>query len=232
MNRTLAWTALASLLLVAPLTARGLWPGGLWPVGLGSGGPGVAGAYFVLGVEHILLGFDHLLLVLALMLLVRDGKRLVGAITAFTLAHSLTLTAASLGWVALPARPVEAVIALSLAFAAAELARGLRGKVGLTARAPWSVAFAFGLLHGLGFAGALHEIGLPHEGIALALCSFNLGVEAGQLAFVLLALAAIALLRGACAEAPRWARWVPACAIGGVATFWTFQRLAAIAGPA
>lgn len=140
--------------------------------------------YFKLGVEHILLGFDHLLFVLALLFLVKGWRRLLGTITAFTIAHSLTLAAATFGWVRLPQAPVEAVIALSIMFVAVEILHRHRGQTGTATRKPWLVAFVFGLLHGLGFAGALREIGLPDAAIPLALAFFNVGVEAGQLLFV------------------------------------------------
>ena len=152
-----------------------------------SGAPGSAAVvqtYFKLGVEHILLGFDHLLFVLALLFLVGGWRRLVGTITAFTVAHSLTLAAATLGWVQVPQAPVEAVIALSIMFVAVEILHRQKGRLGIATRKPWVVAFVFGLLHGLGFAGALREIGLPENAIPLSLALFNVGVEAGQLLFV------------------------------------------------
>ena len=145
-------------------------------------------------------------------------------ITAFTVAHSITLTLATLGHVSLPAAPVEAVIALSIVFVAAEILRSQRGQPGITARSPWLVAFLFGLLHGFGFAGALGEIGLPQRDIPLALLLFNLGVEAGQLAFVAAVLVLSAPLRRASAEIPRWLAQVPPYAIGGVAMFWVIER--------
>ena len=144
----------------------------------------VVRTYFVLGVEHILLGIDHLLFVLGLLLLVGSPKRLIVTVTAFTVAHSITLAAATLGFVHVPQAPVEAVIALSVMFVAAEILRAAHGRASLTARAPWLVAFVFGLLHGLGFAGALREVGLPQTDIPLALLFFNVGVEVGQLAFI------------------------------------------------
>ena len=156
----------------------------------------VSATYLVLGIEHILLGIDHLLFVLALVLLVKGWKRLVGTITAFTVAHSITLAAATLGFVHVPGPPVEACIALSIVFVAAEIIRGRQGQPGLTERAPWVVAFTFGLLHGLGFAGALNEVGLPAQAIPLALLFFNVGVEIGQLAFIALVVGpATAMLR-------------------------------------
>ena len=182
--------------------------------------------YLVLGVEHILGGTDHLLFVLALLLIVRGFRRIAVTITAFTLAHSLTLAAATLGFVHVPGRPVEAVIALSIVLVAAEVVHGLRGERGLTARAPWVVAFTFGLLHGFGFAGALAEIGLPQKAIPLALFTFNVGVEIGQLAFVtaVLALGTLAARVPLCW--PRWGAWLPPYAIGTVAMFWVAERVA------
>jgi hydrogenase/urease accessory protein HupE len=144
----------------------------------------VARTYLHLGVEHILFGIDHLLFVLALLLLVKGWWRVVQTVTAFTVAHSLTLAAATLGFVHAPQQPVEAVIALSIVFVAAELVRARRGIEGITSQAPWIVAFTFGLLHGFGFAGALSEVGLPQGHIPMALLCFNGGVEAGQLLFV------------------------------------------------
>jgi hydrogenase/urease accessory protein HupE len=186
----------------------------------------VAGTYLALGVRHILGGVDHLLFVLALLLIVRGSRRIVATVTAFTAAHSLTLVAATLGWVHVPGPPVEAAIALSIVFVAAEIVHGLRGRPGLTARAPWLVAFGFGLLHGLGFAGALAEVGLPQQAIPLALFTFNVGVELGQLIFVAAALAALAALRALSLPAPRFARWLPAYGIGAVASSWMIERIA------
>jgi hydrogenase/urease accessory protein HupE len=149
-----------------------------------AGPTSVVRTYFILGVEHILLGFDHLLFVLALLFLVEGWRRLVATITAFTVAHSLTLAAATFGWIKVPQAPVEAVIALSIMFIAVEVLHRQRGRTGVATRKPWIVAFTFGLLHGLGFAGALRAVGLPDHAIPLALASFNVGVEAGQLLFV------------------------------------------------
>jgi hypothetical protein len=190
-------------------------------------GPAAAG-YFTLGVEHILLGIDHLLFVLALMLIIRGPGLLLKTITAFTLAHSITLGLATLGHVTLPAAPVEAVIALSIVFVAAEIIRSHRGQPGITARSPWVVAFLFGLLHGFGFAGALGEVGLPQRDIPLALLLFNLGVEAGQLAFVAAVLVLSAPLRRASTEIPRWLTQIPPYAIGGIAMFWVIERSSAL----
>ncbi len=186
----------------------------------------VARAYLVLGFEHILGGFDHLLFVTALLLIVRGARRVIATITAFTIAHSITLALATLGVVHVPGPPVEAAIALSIVFVAAELAHGLRGRPGVTSRAPWLVAGSFGLLHGLGFAGALAEVGLPERAIPLALLSFNVGVELGQLAFVgALSVAAVALARLG-VRRPRWGESLPAYAIGSLASFWVIERVA------
>lgn len=187
----------------------------------------VARTYTLLGFEHILLGIDHLLFVLALLIIVRGGMRILLTVTAFTVAHSITLVAATLGWLALPGAPVEAVIALSIVFLAREIALSWRGQAGLTERMPWLVAFVFGLLHGLGFAGALAEIGLPQHSIALALLCFNLGVEAGQLAFVAVVLGLAWSTRAWLARWLEALRWIPPYAIGGMASFWMIQRLAA-----
>jgi HupE/UreJ protein len=187
----------------------------------------VVRTYGVLGIEHILTGIDHLLFVLALLLLTHGGWRLVKTVTAFTVSHSLTLTAATLGLVHVPQAPVEAVIALSIVFVAAEILRQHRGHGGLTARAPWVVAFSFGLMHGLGFAGGLSEAGLPTGHIPTALLFFSLGVEAGHFLFIGAVLALVTLARRTEILAPRWARPVPAYAIGSVAMFWVIQRSAA-----
>jgi hydrogenase/urease accessory protein HupE len=191
----------------------------------------VAQTYTVLGIEHILTGFDHLLFVLALLILVRGTRRLIATITAFTLAHSLTLFAATLGWLDVPGPPVEAVIALSIVFVAGEIVHARQGRPGLTQRWPWIVAFSFGLLHGLGFAGALAEVGLPPLSIPTALLFFNVGVEIGQLIFIALVLALVAIGRHLVArlqwQAPGWWWRVPPYAIGGIASFWVVQRVAA-----
>jgi hydrogenase/urease accessory protein HupE len=187
----------------------------------------VARTYVLLGVEHILLGIDHLLFVLALLVIVRGGRRIVITVTAFTVAHSLTLVAATLGWLALPGAPVEATIALSIAFLAREIAMAWRGRTGLTERMPWLVAFVFGLLHGLGFAGALAEIGLPQQAIPIALLCFNIGVEIGQLLFVAAVLGLGVLLGRGLARWRSTLRWIPPYAIGTVACFWMIERVAA-----
>ncbi|MGI9351155.1 MAG: HupE/UreJ family protein [Rhizobiaceae bacterium] len=189
-------------------------------------------AYLSLGIEHILGGVDHLLFVFALLLLIVGRWRLVGAITAFTVAHSITMAAASLGYVSLPGPPVEAVIALSIMFLASELVLRRSGQMRLSERYPWIVSFCFGLLHGFGFAGALREIGLPQGDVPLALLSFNIGVEIGQLAFVALVLI---LAWGANRLAPMVVRIIrdpdakiaviSAYAIGGVSAYWFIDRL-------
>ena len=186
----------------------------------------VALAYLQLGVEHILLGIDHLLFVLALMILVRGGRRLFATVTAFTVAHSLTLAAATLGFVHVPQMPVEAAIALSIVFVAAEIVHSRQGRPGLTERQPWIVAFTFGLLHGLGFAGALADVGLPARAIPVALLFFNLGVEIGQLGFIAVILAAWSLAQGLHRDSARWAARAAPYVIGTVAAYWTIERVA------
>jgi len=185
-----------------------------------------ARTYFLLGVEHILLGIDHLLFVLALLLLVRDVWMLVKVITAFTVAHSITLALAALGWAQIPQAPVEAVIALSIMFVAAEIVRQTGPESDFTKRAPWLVAFAFGLLHGLGFGGALKEIGLPQSDVPLALLTFNLGVEAGQLLFVFAVVGAGALVRRFLSLDRPWLRTALGYGIGSMAAVWFVQRVA------
>ena len=182
-------------------------------------------SYLRLGIKHILLGIDHLLFVLALMILVAGRRRLVGTVTAFTAAHSLTLAAAALGLVRVPQKPVEAVIALSIVFVASEIIRGREGKPGLTARSPWVVAFIFGLLHGFGFAGALSEVGLPPQAIPLALLFFNVGVELGQLLFIGAVAIVVVAIRRLAVPSPTWAWRVPAYGIGAVAAMWTLERV-------
>lgn len=186
----------------------------------------IARTYSMLGIEHILLGIDHLLFVLVLLIFVRGWRRVVGTITAFTMAHSVTLALATLGVVHVPGPPVEAIIALSIVFVASEVVRARRGFVGVAERWPWTVAFAFGLLHGLGFAGALSEIGLPEHAIPLALLFFNLGVEAGQLLFIAAVLTSWAGVQKLRVAIPREAPVYGAYAIGSVAMFWVIQRVA------
>ena len=216
----------------------------------------VASQYFMLGVEHIWGGIDHLLFVLGLLLLVQSRWLLFKTITAFTVAHSLTLGLATLGMAHIPQAPVEAVIALSILFLAGELAKdymqqsssspptpplstclrghpdcwaegGLGKNSYLTTQHPWLVAFTFGLLHGFGFAGALADVGLPSTDIPLALSMFNVGVEIGQLAFIFVMLTAAACARhGNALQAPAW-RWTTVYAIGSLSAFWLIQRIVA-----
>jgi hydrogenase/urease accessory protein HupE len=187
----------------------------------------VAKTYLALGIEHILLGIDHLLFVLGLMLLTANLRDLVKAITAFTVAHSITLAAATLGFVHMPPAPIEAAIALSIVFVAVEIVHARQGQIGIAARMPWLIAFAFGLLHGFGFAGALSEVGLPDNHIPFALLFFNIGVEVGQLLFVAAVLGLTFLLRSVWSRWPRWTRLVQPYAIGIMAMFWVFERVAA-----
>ncbi len=189
--------------------------------------------YTVLGVEHILLGVDHLLFVLALLLLVRGVRRLVATVTAFTVAHSITLGAATFGFVHVPSAPVEATIALSILFLASELARseltvGPGPGPDLTARFPWIVAFSFGLLHGFGFAGALSEVGVPTAAVPLALLFFNVGVEIGQLAFIGAVFAVAWALGRVIVAPPKGWRLAAAYGIGATAAFWVIERTLAI----
>jgi len=186
----------------------------------------VASTYFVLGVEHILGGIDHLLFVLALLIIVKGWKRLVATVTAFTVAHSITLAAATLGFVHMPGAPVEAVIALSILFLATEIVHARQGKAGLAEQWPWVVAFTFGLLHGFGFAGALAQIGLPENSIPLALFFFNVGVEAGQLLFIAGVFVVWTIIKRLNIAWPDWAWRVPAYGIGAVAAYWTIERVA------
>jgi len=188
--------------------------------------------YVALGTDHILSGFDHLLFVFALLLLIHDWRRLVGAITAFTLAHSITLAAASLGWLRIPAPPVEAVIALSIVFLAVELAKRRDGTLRLSERWPWLVSFSFGLLHGFGFAGALRDIGLPEGDLLMALLGFNLGVELGQLAFVATVMAVAVLITKLTPALGRQLRrsdgvlnTALAYGVGGIAAYWAIERV-------
>jgi hypothetical protein len=187
-------------------------------------------SYLRLGVEHILLGPDHLLFVLGLLLIVQSRWMLLKTITAFTVAHSITLAIATLGWAQAPALPLNAAIALSILFLGPEIVRVWRGETSFTIRHPWVVAFAFGLLHGFGFASGLTAMGLPQREIPMALLLFNVGVEIGQLAFVLLIVAlerAFAILE---VTWPRLIARLPGYAIGTLGAFWTIQRTAILLG--
>lgn len=186
----------------------------------------VVTTYLMLGTEHILLGIDHLLFVFTLLLIVRGWRLLIGTITAFTIAHSITLATATLGYVHVPQAPVEAVIALSILFLASEIIHGRQGKTGLAQRYPWMVAFIFGLLHGFGFAGALSEVGLPPSDIPIALLFFNVGVEAGQLVFVSAVLLSGIAFRRLALQQKRWGEIAVTYTIGSVAAFWTIERVA------
>jgi hydrogenase/urease accessory protein HupE len=184
--------------------------------------------YVDLGVKHILSGLDHLLFVLGLVLLVQSRRTLLYTVTAFTLGHSVTLSLAVLGFVDFPPRLVEFAIALSILVLAAELSRPSEGEPHVLRRRPWALAFVFGLLHGLGFAGALAAVGLPPEEIPLSLLSFNVGIELGQLAFIAVVLLARAALRTRAARGPAWLQAAPAYAIGSLAAFWCIERATAL----
>src|ERR1700754_2834035 len=198
---------------------------------LGTGAPTLhawielAKTYVNYGIDHILLGADHLLFVLGLIWIVGSGWRLVKTITAFTVGHSASLAAAAFGLIGVPERPLNACIALSIVFVGVEIVKQQRGEIGLTARYPWAVAFTFGLVHGIGFASALAGLGLARRLIPAALLFFNIGVEIGQLAFVLLVLALIWAHRRLDAVLPRWGNALPAYAIGSVSMFWFLGRL-------
>jgi hydrogenase/urease accessory protein HupE len=186
--------------------------------------------YFQLGVQHILLGVDHLLFVLGLLLIVSDRWTLVKTITSFTVAHSITLAIATLGYARAPLPPLNAAIALSILFLGPEIVRTWRGETSFTIRHPWVVAFAFGLLHGFGFASGLSAMGLPRAEIPLALLLFNLGVEVGQIAFVILV---ILLERSFGVLEVRWPRLVahlPGYAVGSLGAYWTLQRTLVLLG--
>lgn len=187
----------------------------------------VLGDYFVIGAEHIIFGWDHLLFVIALVLLVRVPWPVVKAATAFTVAHSITLITAVLGYSGLPGRPVEALVALSIVFLAVEVAIVLRDpdRQTLTRRFPWAVAFIFGLIHGFGFAGALADIGLPQTQLATALLAFNIGVEAGQLLVVALTLVVLAALKRAPDAYQTGALKFATYAIGITGSFWMLERI-------
>lgn len=184
----------------------------------------VAKTYTTLGIEHILMGFDHLLFVVGLMIIVRSPRSLVKTITAFTVAHSITLGLATLGHASVPADPLNAAISLSILFLGVEVVRLWRGQTSFTLRHPWIVAFAFGLLHGFGFASGLTTVGLPSSDIPLALLAFNIGVEIGQLAFVLIILLLHHALRALQFNPPRWASYAPGYLVGSLGAFWTIER--------
>jgi hypothetical protein len=190
----------------------------------------VVGTYIVEGIRHILFGADHLLFVLGLLLIVADGWMLLKTITAFTLAHSLTLAIATLGYASVPALPLNASIALSILFLGPEIVRVWRGETSFTIRHPWVVAFVFGLLHGFGFATALVSAGLPRSELPLALVSFNVGVEIGQLVFIGLILGLGWAFRALEIHWPRWVERLPGYSVGVLGAFWTVQRIALLIG--
>jgi len=184
----------------------------------------VATTYATLGIEHILMGIDHLLFVVGLMIIVRSIRSLIKTVTAFTVAHSITLGLATLGYASIPADPLNAAIALSILFLGVEVVRLWRGQTSFTLRHPWVVAFAFGLLHGFGFASGLTTVGLPSGDIPLALLSFNVGVEIGQLSFVVIILLlhhALGILQF---NLPKWASYAPGYIVGALGAYWTIER--------
>lgn len=182
--------------------------------------------YLVLGFHHILMGIDHLLFVLGLLIIVQNRRMLIKTITAFTVAHSITLAIATLGYARVPGPPLNAAIALSILFLGPEIVRVWRGETSFTIRHPWVVAFGFGLLHGFGFASGLSTVGMPKTEIPLALLMFNVGVELGQIAFVVLMLLIYRSLKVLAFRWPRWADYVPGYTIGSLGAYWTIQRTA------
>lgn len=194
--------------LITPAVSQGLWA--------------MALEYVLIGVEHILLGPDHLLFVLGLLLITVSTRKLIWAITAFTIAHSITLALAVLGLLTLPSQPVEACIALSIVLLARE---ALTDSESLSKRLPWLVAFVFGLLHGLGFAGALQEVGLPSDQLPAALLSFNIGVEAGQLLFIWGVWQCTQWVHVRSAAWGRSLRICTAYGMGVVAVYWVIERV-------
>jgi hydrogenase/urease accessory protein HupE len=192
----------------------------------------VMGTFVVQGIRHILFGADHMLFVLGLLLIVKDRWMLLKTITAFTVAHSITLAIATLGYAEAPVLPLNAAIALSILFLGPEIVRSWRGETSFTIRHPWVVAFAFGLLHGFGFASALTSAGLPKAELPIALLSFNVGVEIGQLSFVALILLLERAFRILEVRWPRWAEALPGYTVGSLGAFWTVQRLAIMFGAA
>ena len=185
----------------------------------------VVGDYTVLGIDHIISGYDHLLFVLGLLLIVGSRWVLLKTITAFTIAHSITLAIATLGYASAPVPPLNAAIALSILFLGPEIVRVWRGQTSFTIRHPWVVAFAFGLLHGFGFASGLSTSGLPSAEIPVALLLFNVGVEIGQLFFVLIILLLERSFRVLEIRWPRWAYLAPGYTVGSLGAYWTIQRV-------
>ena len=183
-----------------------------------------SGEYVVLGFNHILMGIDHLLFVLGLLIIVKGRRMLIKTITAFTIAHSITLALATLGYASIPGPPLNAAIALSILFLGPEIVRVWRGETSVTIRHPWVVAFSFGLLHGFGFASGLSTVGMPRAEIPFALLAFNIGVELGQLVFVLLILLGYRALKVLQFRWPHWVEFAPGYAIGSLGAYWTIQR--------
>jgi hydrogenase/urease accessory protein HupE len=192
----------------------------------------VAATYLRLGVEHILFGIDHLLFILGLLFIVKDRWTLVKTVSSFTVAHSLTLAIATLGYARAPGPPLTAAIALSILYLGPEIVRSRRGETSLTIRQPWVVAFAFGLLHGFGFASGLTTMGLPRAEIPVALLLFNLGVEAGQILFVIVVLRLERACRVLDVRVPRLIGALPAYAVGSLGAYWTIQRVIMMFGGA
>jgi hydrogenase/urease accessory protein HupE len=192
----------------------------------------VAGTYIVHGIRHILFGADHLLFILGLLLIVKDRWMLLKTITAFTVAHSITLAIATLGYANAPMAPLNAAIALSILFLGPEIVRSWRGQTSFTILHPWVVAFAFGLLHGFGFASALTSAGLPRAELPLALLSFNFGVETGQMAFVLLILLLEQSFQVLEVRWPRYVEALPGYTVGSLGAYWTVQRVGILLGVA
>ncbi len=189
-----------------------------------------AAEYIGLGFHHILQGIDHLLFVLGLLLIVKGRETLLKTVTAFTVAHSITLAIATLGFASAPLPPLNAAIALSILFLGPEIVRSWRGEMSLTIRYPWVVAFLFGLLHGFGFASGLVTTGMPRAELPLALLFFNVGVELGQLVFVFTALALVRSFKVLEVRWPRWAEALPGYAVGSLGAYWTIQRTVILFG--
>ena len=183
-----------------------------------------SGEYLLLGFHHILMGIDHLLFVLGLLIIVQGRRMLIKTITSFTVAHSITLAIATLGYASVPTPPLNAGIALSILFLGPEIVRVWRRETSFTLGHPWVVAFAFGLLHGFGFASGLSTVGTPKAEIPLALLMFNIGVELGQIAFVVMILLVYRSLKVLAFRWPRWVEFIPGYAIGSLGAFWFFQR--------
>jgi hydrogenase/urease accessory protein HupE len=190
----------------------------------------LSATFIAQGIRHILFGADHMLFVLGLLLIVKERNLLLKTVTAFTVAHSITLAIATLGYAEVPVMPLNASIALSILFLGPEIVRSWNGETSFTIRHPWAAAFAFGLLHGFGFASALTSSGLPRQELPIALVTFNLGVEFGQLAFIGLTLSLERSLRTLEVRWPRWAQTVPGYMVGSLGAFWTAQRVVLLFG--